>query len=125
MRRLLDLPTIVTLAALIALTLCVRPAEAGEQCGEASYYCCEHHGRLTASGEPFDQWAMTAAMPSRAMMGSMVRVCLVSEPNRCVTVRVNDLGPHASLNRVIDLSLGAARALGMEQAGVARVCLEW
>lgn len=126
-RRLFPLPLVLTVVGRAVIGLMGRPAAAAEcdQVGEASWYGGQHHGRLTASGERFDQWAMTAAMPSRSMMGRTVRVCLVSDPGRCVTVRVNDLGPHGSLNRVIDLSRGAAERLDMIRAGVAQVCLSW
>lgn len=103
------------------------PAKAAEcdEVGVASYYCCEHHGRLTASGEPFDQYALTAAMPDRRMMGSTVRVCLVDDPGRCVVVRVNDFGPHPRLNRVIDLSLAAFEAIAPRSVGVVEVCISY
>ena len=94
---------------------------AAERCGVASWYGNEHHGRHTASGAVFDQWAMTAAMPDRSEMGRSYRVRF---RGRSVVVRITDLGPHRSLNRVIDLSRGAARTLGLERAGVGRVCLE-
>lgn len=125
MRWLRDLPLVLTaLGLFVALA---RPVEAAacDQVGMASWYGNEFHGRRTANGEVFDQWAMTAAMPDRSMMGSTVRVCLVSDPGRCVTVRVNDFGPHASLNRVIDLSRGAAERLGLIQRGVGQVCITW
>lgn len=125
MRRLFDLPLVLTaLGLFVALAV---PVEAGEcdVVGEASWYGEAHHGRLTASGERFDMWAMTAAMPDRSMMGSTVRVCLIADPGRCVTVRVNDFGPHASLHRAIDLSRGAAERLGLIQRGVGQVCITY
>ena len=112
--------------ALTALGLFValaRPVEAGEQCGEASFYGAEHHGRLTASGEPFNMWAMTAAHRTLAF-DTMVRVCR-TDTGACVTVRINDRGPASWTGRVIDLSQGAADVLGMVRRGVAQVCLVW
>lgn len=119
MRRLFDLPLVLTTLGLVAAL--AWPVEAATVCGEASYYCCEHHGRLTASGERFDQNAMTAAHRTLPF-GTMVTVTL---GDSSVTVRINDRGPASWTGRVIDLSRAAARALGMEQAGVARVCLNW
>lgn len=114
-----NLPLLATVAGLLAIAF-GGPVKAAEQCGEASYYCCEHHGRLTASGKPFNQWAMTAAHRS-LRFGTMVRVTL---GDRSVVVEITDRGPFVA-GRVIDLSLAAAEALGMIQSGVARVCLEW
>lgn len=98
----------------------LSPAVAAE-CGRASWYGPGFHGRTTASGAKFDQWAMTAAMPNRAEMGRSYRV---TYRDRSVVVKITDLGPHKRLNRSIDLSRGAAAKLGMIDAGIARVCLE-
>lgn len=89
--------------------------------GRASFYCCEHHGRATASGEIFNQNAMTAAMPNRSELG---RSYLVTHSGRSVVVRITDLGPHKRLNRVIDLSRGAFAKLAPTSKGVIKVCLE-
>lgn len=109
---------LVVAAAALFLT---SPALAAERCGEASWYGNEHHGRKTASGAVFNQWAMTAAMPNRSEMGRSYRV---RYRGRSVVVLITDLGPHRSLNRIIDLSRGAAQKLGLEHAGVGRVCVE-
>src|SRR5690606_31224861 len=72
----------------------------------------------TASGEPYDESDMTAAHPSLPF-GS--RLCVTNLFNgRSTTVRVNDRGPFVG-GRIIDLSLAAARELGMLRAGTARV----
>ncbi len=96
------------------------PFRGGER-GYASWYGNEHHGRQTASGEIFDQEAMTAAHRDLPF-GTVVRVHH-RETNRSVTVRVNDRGPFVR-GRIIDLSRGAARDLGMIQEGVAPVRVE-
>lgn len=123
-RRLFTLPLALTVVGLAVIGLAGRPAAAAEcdQVGQASYYCCEHHGRLTASGERFNQHALTAAHRSLPF-GTTVRVCR-TDTEACVTVRVNDRGPAAWTGRVLDLSLGAAQALGMVQRGVAPVCID-
>lgn len=89
--------------------------------GKASYYCCEHHGRATASGEIFNQNAMTAAMPNRSELGRSYRV---THSGRSVVVRITDVGPAKRLNRVIDLSLGAFSKLAPTSKGVISVCIE-
>jgi rare lipoprotein A len=109
------------LAILMAAWYVVPVRAADKICGLASWYGGEHHGRKTASGETFNQWAMTAAMPSRARFGEVWRVTF---KRKSVDVRITDLGPHKSLNRVIDLSRGAARKIGLEHAGIGRVCME-
>ena len=89
--------------------------------GRASYYADKFHGRRTASGEVFNNAALTAAHRSLPM-GSLVRVTC-EKTGRSVTVRVNDRGPFSG-NRVIDVSKAAARELGMLNAGLADVTLE-
>lgn len=87
-----------------------------EQRGRASWYGPGFHGRRTASGERFDTGEMTAAHRTLPF-GSRAKVCT---RRRCVTVRINDRGPYIR-GRVVDLSRAAARALGIEGSGVARV----
>jgi rare lipoprotein A len=89
--------------------------------GQASWYGSRHHGRRTASGERFDQHALTAAHRSLPF-GSKVRVTNLSN-QRSVVVRINDRGPYAR-GRIIDLSRAAAERLGMLSRGVAPVRLE-
>lgn len=85
------------------------------QRGIASWYGGRFHGRRTASGEVYDMDGLTAAHPSLPF-GTRVRVqSLVN--GRTVDVRINDRGPHIR-KRVIDLSRGAARALGLIESGL-------
>ncbi|OAH20816.1 hypothetical protein AX289_27270 [Methylorubrum populi] len=102
-------------AALAGLVISVTPARAEI----ASWYGPGFHGRLTANGERFDQNALTAAHWTLPL-GTPVRVTDLAT-GRHVDVRVNDRGPHPRLRRLIDLSLGAARALGITHRGLARV----
>lgn len=86
-----------------------------DEVGLASWYGARFHKRRTASGELFDMKALTAAHPTLPF-GS--RVCVRSQmTGRSVVVRINDRGPHTR-NRVIDLSRGAAEALGMVGLGL-------
>ncbi len=89
--------------------------------GNASWYGKKFHGRPTASGELYNMYAMTAAhriLP----MNTYVRV-LNLENGREAVVRITDRGPFVK-NRIIDLSYGAARRLGLIGSGVARVRIE-
>ncbi|MEL6221270.1 MAG: septal ring lytic transglycosylase RlpA family protein, partial [Cyanobacteria bacterium J06627_8] len=86
--------------------------------GPASWYGPGFHGRRSASGEVFNQNAMTAAHRTLPF-GTVVRVTNMTS-GASVVVRINDRGPFGG-GRVLDLSAGAARAIGMIQAGVANV----
>ena len=88
--------------------------------GEATWYGPRHAGRLTSNGERFDPRKMTAAHPSLPL-GTMVRVTDMAT-GRSVIVRVNDREPPHGV-RCIDLSEGAAIALGIHSRGVAEVRL--
>ncbi len=88
--------------------------------GVASWYGQHYQGRKTASGEPFDRMALTAAHPTLPLQ-TQVRVVDLAT-GRSVTVRINDRGP--GYGRVIDLSQAAARSLGIEARGLARVRIE-
>ncbi len=84
----------------------------------ASYYGSES-GSRTASGQRFNQNAMTAAHRSLPF-GTKLRV---THGSRSVVVTVNDRGPFIR-GRVLDLSKGAARAIGLTGRGVGRVVAE-
>jgi rare lipoprotein A len=89
-----------------------------EQSGTASYYADSLTGRPTASGEPYNPAALTAAHRTLPF-GTMVEV--TREDGRKVVVRINDRGPFGKKKRIIDLSRSAADQLGIIRAGVARV----
>lgn len=83
--------------------------------GLVSWYGPGFHRRRTASGERFDMHALTAAHRTLPF-GTLV--CVRSQATgREVVVRINDRGPHVA-NRVMDLSRGAAMALGMHGLGL-------
>lgn len=90
--------------------------------GIASWYGPNFHGRLTANGEIFDQYALSAAHPTMPLP-SYARVTNL-ENGTSVIVRVNDRGPFAH-NRVIDLSARAAKMLGYADNGTAKVRVEY
>lgn len=89
-----------------------------EAVGIASWYGRQFHGRATANGEIFDMYQVSAAHPTLPLP-SLVEVTNL-ETNRSLRLRVNDRGPFHD-NRLIDLSQAAARELGFEGRGLARV----
>ncbi len=89
--------------------------------GKASYYGPKFHGRMTANGEIFDQEKMTAAHKSLPF-DTIIRVTNLSNKKQ-ITVRINDRGPFVG-NRILDLSLGAARKLDGLKQGVLDVKIE-
>ena len=114
----------VVIAALLSLAL-IGMAAAETISGTASHYGCGDgfHGRRTASGGVFNAYGLSAAHRSLPF-GTKLQVYLVDKRgNRKgapVVVTVMDRGPFHG-NRVLDLSCGAARALGMYEAGTAKV----
>jgi rare lipoprotein A len=90
--------------------------------GIASWYGPDFHGRLTANGELYDMHAISAAhtampLPSYARVTNL-------DNGRSIIVRVNDRGPYVH-NRIIDLSIGTAKALDFYGHGLARVRVEY
>jgi rare lipoprotein A len=89
--------------------------------GLASWYGREFHGKLTASGEVFNQEKFTAAHRTLPW-GSRVKVTNLTN-GKSVEVRINDRGPF-SKGRIIDVSRAAARVLGLVTSGIASVRVE-
>lgn len=87
----------------------------------ASWYGPKFHGRKTANGEFYDQMAFTAAHKSLPF-GTLLKLTNVKNL-KSVIVRINDRGPYI-YNRELDLSKGAALALGMIKRGVVRLKVE-
>ena len=122
------------LGALLLLTACATaprhpegyaPAAGRVEEGLASWYGREFHGRTTASGIPFDSRAMVAAHPTHPF-GTRVRVHRIAS-GKSVVVEIVDRGPAAGPRGqgvIIDLSEGAAEALGFIRAGRTRVRVE-
>ncbi|MEM9542288.1 MAG: septal ring lytic transglycosylase RlpA family protein [Cyanobacteria bacterium P01_E01_bin.42] len=92
-----------------------------EQRGIASWYGGYFHGRRSASGEIYNQNAMTAAHKTLPF-GTRVRVTNLNN-GRSTIVRINDRGPFIR-GRVIDLSRAAASSIGMLGSGIAPVTVE-
>jgi rare lipoprotein A len=90
--------------------------------GTASWYGADFHGLPTANGEVFDKDRISAAHPTLPLP-SLVRVTNL-ENGRSLDLRVNDRGPFIG-DRLIDLSEAAARELGFEEQGLAKVKVEF
>ncbi len=105
---------------LAVFTALLNTAVAAEE-GMASYYADSLHGNPTASGEPYDKDALTAAHRTLDF-GTRVKVTNLAN-GKSVTVVINDRGPHVK-SRVIDVSGAAAGKLGMLDSGTAKVRLE-
>jgi rare lipoprotein A len=89
------------------------------QTGDASWYGVPHHGKKTASGERYNMYGLSAAH-RHIKLGSKVKVTNLKN-NKSVIVKINDRGPFVR-GRIIDLSLGAKRALDMD--GTTKVSLQ-
>lgn len=89
--------------------------------GKASWYGKPFHGRLTANGERYNMYAMTAAHRTYAL-GTVLKVTSLKNW-RSVIVKVNDRGPFYS-SRDVDLSYGAAKKLGFVKKGIEKVKIE-
>ncbi len=92
----------------------------GGQSGVASWYGGKFHGRKTASGERYNQNALTAAHRSLPF-GTRVRVTNTNNGN-AVVVRINDRGPFVG-GRVIDLSRAAASSIGINGVGHVKIAV--
>jgi rare lipoprotein A len=88
------------------------------QFGKASWYGKKFHGRPTSSGEIYDMYQMTAAHKTLPL-GTYVRAKNLTNKKH-VIVKINDRGPFVK-GRIIDLSYGAAKRIGMIGPGVAPV----
>ena len=85
----------------------------------ASWYGPGFHGRTTANGERYDMHGLTAAHKTLPF-GTKLEVCYQG----CTTVRINDRGPFIG-SRELDLSYGAAQAVGLVAPGVANVTITY
>jgi rare lipoprotein A len=108
------------LTLLLLLTLPLA-AQAETERGLASYYADSLHGGMTASGEPYDKHALTAAHRTLEF-GTEIQVTY-TKTGKSVRVRINDRGPFVE-DRIIDLSGAAARKIGLTSDGVGEVVIE-
>jgi rare lipoprotein A len=108
--------------SLVAAAPCLAGDKATKSiAGAASWYGGKFHGRRTANGERYDMNKLTAAHKTLPF-GTKVKVTNRAN-GKSVVVRINDRGPFVG-GRTIDLSRGAATAVGMLSSGVAKVKLD-
>ncbi len=107
--------TILSSAVVAFLVVGLTAPLANASTGYASYY---ETGRRTANGERFLPMGMTCAH-RRLPFGTKLKVTNLRN-GRSVVVRVNDRGPFIR-GRVLDLSLGAAKVIGLNTSGVAKI----
>jgi rare lipoprotein A len=86
--------------------------------GTASWYGSQFHGKKTASGQPYDMYAMTAAHSSLPLL-SYAKVTNLKN-HRSVVVRINDRGAFHG-KRAMDLSYAAAKELGIKGLGTVEI----
>ena len=89
--------------------------------GLSSYYGKKFHGKLTANGEVYDMYALTAAHKTFPL-NTICRVTNISN-KKSLILRINDRGPYVG-ERILDCSYGAAKKLGFLNEGVTEVKIE-
>ena len=89
--------------------------------GISSYYGTDFHGKLTANGEVYDMYGLTAAHKTLPL-NTIVRVTNLSN-NKSLILRINDRGPYIK-GRILDCSYGAAKKLGFIAQGTTKVRIE-
>ena len=110
--------SLISSALLSALAIVGSPVNASSTM-LASWYGSYFHGRTTANGESYNMYGHTAAHKTLPF-GTKLRVCYQG----CVDVRINDRGPYIGA-RQLDLSYGAAQAIGFTDVGVGNVSITY
>ena len=111
---------LISVVALLGLVLLYQVAGPYYEVGIASWYGPGFDGNLTANGEVYDMNGISAAHKTLPF-GTVVRVVEFST-GKSIVVRINDRGPFIE-GRIIDLSKGAARELGIIDKGITKVGL--
>ena len=106
-----------TIAAIAVASF--NPSASGAGTMLASWYGPGFNGNLTANGERYDMYGISAAHKTLPF-GTELRVCYQG----CVDVSINDRGPYIG-SRELDLSYGAAKAIGLIEPGVATVSVTY
>ncbi len=89
--------------------------------GVSSFYAEDFHGKLTANGEIYDMYGLTAAHKTLPL-NTIIRVTNINN-KKSLILRVNDRGPYVK-GRILDCSYGAAKKLGFINNGTAKVKIE-
>ena len=89
--------------------------------GISSFYAEDFHGKLTANGEVYDMYGLTAAHKTMPLN----TICRVTnlENNKSLILRINDRGPYIK-GRILDCSYGAAKKLDFIKQGTTKVKIE-
>ena len=103
----------------LAVATCIGTSASSAGTMLASWYGPYFHGRLTANGETYNMHGISAAHKTLPF-GTKLRVCYKG----CVDLRINDRGPYIG-QRELDLSYGAAKAIGLIEPGVATVSINY
>jgi len=111
---------LISVVALLGLVLLYQVAGPYYEVGIASWYGPGFDGNFTANGEVYDMNGISAAHKTLPF-GTIVRVVEFST-GKSIVVRINDRGPFIE-GRIIDLSKGAARELGIIDKGITKVGL--
>ena len=111
---------LISVVALLGLVLLYQAAGPYYEVGIASWYGPGFDGNYTANGEVYDMNEISAAHKTLPF-GTVVRVVEFST-GKSIVVRINDRGPFIE-GRIIDLSKGAARELGIIDKGITKVGL--
>jgi rare lipoprotein A len=112
---------LVFVGSLIGFLACGGLASQGEAKTVTGWASFHKSGKRTASGERFNPQGLTAAHRNLPF-GTMLLVTNLNN-GKSVIVRINDRGPFV-YGRVLDLSLGAAKVVGLDRSGVARITFE-
>ncbi|MFQ6678308.1 MAG: septal ring lytic transglycosylase RlpA family protein [Fidelibacterota bacterium] len=89
--------------------------------GVSSFYAEDFHGKLTANGEVYDMYGLTAAHKTLPL-NTIARVTNMDN-DKSIILRINDRGPYVA-GRILDCSYGAAMKLGFVGQGTAKVKIE-
>lgn len=111
----------ISAAAIAAVLVTVSSVSAFAQCGGASWYGPGFNGKKSASGQIYNQDAMTAA--HRSLPFGTKLLVTDQRTGKSVRVVINDRGPYHG-GRIIDLSKAAATKLGFRNRGVTSVCID-
>ena len=106
-------------AACLSCAAFFTPVQSAQSTMLASWYGPGFHGRLTANGEVYNQMGISAAHKTLPF-GTKLRVCYEG----CVELKINDRGPYIGA-RELDLSYGAAKAIGLVEPGVDYVSISY
>ena len=90
--------------------------------GVSSFYAEDFHGKLTANGEVYDMYGLTAAHKTLPL-NTIVRVTNLGKEDKSLILRINDRGPYVG-KRILDCSYGAAYKLDFVKEGTAKVKIE-